>query len=73
MSTCDRAKQHRVNEFVRNLSNGNVEIVAAGKDEPVDALIDWAKSGPSSTMVNNLQIEVMNYNDGEFNSFTIRQ
>ena len=47
MSTRDKARQLRVNGFVRNLSNGNVEIVAAGEDEPVDALIDWAKSGLS--------------------------
>ena len=73
MSTRDKAQQHRVNGFVRNLSNGNVEIVAAGEDEPVDALINWAKSGPASAMVNDLQIEVMKYKSGEFNSFTIQR
>ena len=73
MSTSDRAEQLSVAGFVRNLSNGNVEIVAAGEADKVDALIDWANSGPTSAIVNDLQIEVMEYKNGEFNSFTIRR
>ena len=73
MSTRSQAKQLGVYGTVRNLNNGNVEIVAAGETEAVDALIDWARSGPSSAVVNDLQTEAMDYKDGEFNSFEIRR
>lgn len=73
MSTRDKAQQLGVNGFVRNLSSGDVEIVAAGEADRVDGLIDWARSGPSSATVNDLQTEVLDYNDGEFDSFTIRR
>ncbi|MDJ0588382.1 MAG: acylphosphatase [Pleurocapsa sp. MO_226.B13] len=73
MSTRDRARQLRVSGFVRNLSNGNVELVATGEKEKVDFLIDWAKSGPPSAQVEDLQLEVMDNNNAEFSSFEIRR
>ena len=73
MSTRSQAQQLGVCGTVRNLNNGNVEIVAAGKAEAVDALIDWARSGPSSAVVDDVQTEVMDYKDAEFNSFEIRR
>ena len=71
MFTRSQARQLGVYGTVRNLNNGNVEIVAAGKAEAVDALIDWAKTGPSSAVVDDLQTEVMDYKNGEFDSFEI--
>ena len=73
MSTRSQARQLGVCGTVRNLNNGNVEIVVAGETEAVDALIDWARSGPSSAVVNDLQTEAMDYKDCEFNSFEIRR
>ena len=73
MSTRSQARQLGVCGTVRNLNNGNVEIVAAGEAEAVDALIDWAKSGPPSAVVNDLQTEVMDYKDGEFDGFEIHR
>ena len=73
MSTRSQARQLGVYGTVKNLNNGNVEIVAAGEAEAVDALIDWAKSGPSSAVVNDLQTKVMDYKDGEFDSFEIHR
>ena len=73
MSTRSQAQQLGVCGTVRNLNNGNVEIVAAGKAEAVDALIDWAKTGSPSAVVDDVQTEVMDYKDAEFNSFEIRR
>ena len=73
MSTRSKAEQLGVYGTVRNLNNGDVEIVAAGEAEAVDALIDWTGSGPSSAVVDDLQTEVMDYKDAEFNSFEIRR
>ncbi len=72
MYTRAQARQLGVCGYVRNLSNGNVEIVAEGKAEAVDALINWAKSGSPSAVVKNLEIEVMTNNLEEFQGFEIR-
>ena len=73
MSTRSQAQQLGVCGTVRNLNNGDVEIVTAGEAEAVDALIDWARSGPTSAVVDRVQTEVMDYKDAEFNSFEIRR
>ena len=73
MSTRSQAQQLGVYGTVRNLNNGNVEIIAAGETEAVDTLIDWAQSGPPSAVVDDLQTEVMDYKDTEFDSFEIRR
>ena len=72
MYTRVQARQLGVCGYVRNLSNGNVEIVAEGEAEAVDALIDWAKSGPPSAVVKNLEIAVMTNNLEKFAGFEIR-
>lgn len=58
--------------YVRNLSNGDVEIVAEGEAENIDVLIDWAKSGSPAAVINNLKTEVLNNYDQEFSTFEIR-
>lgn len=73
MSTRDRAKQLNIRGYVQNLSNGNVAIVARGEVASVNSLIEWAKSGPSSAIVDSLEIEVLSDNLEEFEDFTIRQ
>ncbi len=35
-----------VRGWVRNRSDGTVEIVAEGRREAVDALLDWCREGP---------------------------
>ena len=73
MSTRDRAKQLNVRGYVQNLNDGNVVIVARGEAASVNSLIEWARSGPSSAVVDNLEIEVLSDNLEEFEDFTIRQ
>ncbi|MGK7953280.1 MAG: acylphosphatase [Xenococcaceae cyanobacterium] len=57
--------------YVKNLVNGDVEIVAQGDPPQVDRLIEWAKSGSPAAEVNNLKLEVM-FNEDEFQDFAIR-
>ena len=73
MYTCAQAKQLDIRGYVRNLSNGNVEIVAEGETEKVDALMEWAKSGSPSAVVKNLQVETMADYGEEFQDFEIRR
>ena len=73
MYTQTQAEQLGLVGFVQNLSDGTVKIVAAGEDDKVDALIDWAKSGSPSARVDHLQTEVMKYQEEEFDRFDIRR
>ncbi len=59
MYTRTQARQLGVRGYVRNLRNGDVEIVAFGEAAKVDALMEWAKSGSPSAVVNNLEVEVI--------------
>ena len=71
-STLQKAKQFGVNGYVRNLANGNVEIVATGESKSVDFLLKWAESGPTTAVVSNLKIEVLDNSFDNFSSFKIR-
>lgn len=73
MYTRTQAKQLGVSGYVRNLRNGDVEIVAAGEAATVDALLKWAESGSPEAVVNNLKVELIDIDNGEeFKSFEIR-
>ena len=72
MYTRAQAQQIGVRGYVRNLRNGNVEIMAEGTVEALDALMEWAKSGSPSAVVKNLEVEVVTNNVGEFEDFEIR-
>ncbi len=71
MYTQQKARQLDVRGYVRNLRNGDVEIVAAGETEQVDALLKWAESGSPEAVVNNLEVELID-NGEEFKGFEIR-
>ena len=73
MYTQTQAEQLGLVGFVQNLSDGTVKIVAAGEDDKVDALIDWAKSGSPPAKVDDLQTETMEYQEEEFDRFDIRR
>ena len=73
MYTQSKAEELGVVGFVQNLIDGTVKIVAAGEDDKVDALIDWAKSGSPPAKVEDLQTEAMEYQSGEFDRFEIRR
>ena len=73
MYTQSKAEELGIVGFVQNLDDGTVKIVAAGEDDKVDALINWAKTGSPAAEVDNLQTEVMEYREGEFDSFEIRR
>lgn len=72
MATRDRAKQLNVKGYVQNLSSGNVKIIAHGEAASVDSLIEWAKSGAPSAVVDCVETEVLSNNTEEFTDFTIR-
>lgn len=66
---CDEAARLGVSGWVRNRRDGSVEAVVDGAPAAVDAMISWAKRGPTGARVTDLQIEET---AGEFNSFELR-
>ena len=45
--------------WVRNLSDGRVEIFAQGADERVDKLLDWVWAGPAGARVSGVESDVV--------------
>lgn len=54
-STRDNANNIGVNGWVRNLPNGNVEVVACGTSQQLVALEAWLNNGPPTADVSCLK------------------
>ena len=69
-STRTQANNLGVNGWVRNRSDGSVEVLAEGSEDGVEKLIDWCHEGPSYARVDRVEAtrEVW---QGEFDTFDI--
>ena len=70
-STRVMAIKNNVNGWVRNLGDGQVEIVAEGQESNIDALADWCKTGPANSRVDEFELSEENSTD-EFANFEVR-
>ncbi len=52
-----QASAHGINGWVKNLPNGNVEILAEGERSILDIFIDLIKDGPTFGRVDDLLVE----------------
>lgn len=48
--------------YAKNLFNGDVEIIAEGSHEFLEALIEKAKQGPRNSKVNSCKVEWLDFN-----------
>ena len=58
--TREKALELGVVGTVRNLSDGTVEIVAQGEATQVEALLNWARTGPPMAVVHGMQVSEEN-------------
>ena len=72
MYTQKKARQLGVKGYVKNLSNGDVEIVAVGEIPAIDALVEWAKSGSPSAVVRDVEVKTITDTE-DFQGFAIRR
>lgn len=55
-STQDQARRLGVQGWVRNRSDGTVELVAEGPQASLEALLAWARRGPPMAEVAELEV-----------------
>lgn len=55
---------------VRNLRNGDVEIIAEGEEDRLRALLDWSREGPAMAYVENVEVFYQEPT-GEFADFAV--
>jgi acylphosphatase len=70
-STRRKAKELGLLGWVRNLSDGRVEIVAEGEKDDLEKLVQWAKKGSFLARVDKIEIKWKEYK-GEFKDFEIK-
>lgn len=70
-STARQAAVCGVRGWVRNLPDGNVEVMAEGEAAAVDTLVAWCRVGPSNAYVTDVDVTYLPAR-GEFSGFTVR-
>lgn len=70
-ATQQQAGKLSIKGFVRNLFDGQVEIVAEGAEDVLQKLIDWSRKGPLMAKVEKVVTEDIENNE-QFNSFEVR-
>ena len=70
-STRVMAIKNNVNGWVCNLDDGRVEIVVEGEESNINDLVDWCKTGPANSRVDDFELSEENYTD-EFENFEVR-
>lgn len=70
-NTKRKAEKLGILSWIKNLIDGRVEAVFEGKKEKVEEITSWLKRGPFLAKVDNLEIDLEEY-QGEFNNFEIK-
>ena len=69
-STQGIARRFGVKGYVRNMSDGCVEVYAEGDSKSIDDLLGWLKKGPPGAYVQQVDYHPVSYR-GLYNNFTI--
>ena len=54
--------------YVKNLDNGQVEMLAEGEEKDIEKLVAWANAGPAEAQVDQLFVDWQEFKN-EFNDF----
>ncbi len=72
MATRSRAHQLGLRGYAANCVSGEVEVLAYGPAEAVEALVEWLSEGPPSARVQDVHVEEADESGEEFSRFEIR-
>lgn len=64
------AKRLGLTGWVKNRTDGSVEVVVEGEEDPVKDFLGWAQHGPSTARVDHVETRWRSYT-GEFPDFRI--
>ena len=64
------AKKNNVLGWVRNLTDERVEAILEGDSKSINSVIDWAKTGPANSRVDNIEISNEEFKN-EFSTFEV--
>jgi acylphosphatase len=67
-----KASELLLTGWVRNREDGSVELVAEGAREPLEALLEWCRTGPPKARVDGLE-PAFGPATGEFEGFVVRR
>ncbi len=62
-STQQQAKDLGINGYARNLTDGNVEVMACGTNEKINQLLSWLQQGPNNAEVSSVLVEDTEFRD----------
>ena len=66
-----RAEELKLAGYVRNRSDGTVEVRVEGERAQLEKLLEYLKTGPPAARVENVEAEWAAYT-GEFTKFSVR-
>ncbi|NOU31674.1 MAG: acylphosphatase [Polyangiaceae bacterium] len=64
------ARRLGITGFVKNRTDGSVEITAEGEEDSIKELTSWSNHGPSAARVDNVDVRWRGYT-GDFPEFSI--
>ncbi len=68
MYTQQQARLLGLTGWVKNLSDGRVEVMASGEEKQLRTLQDWLQKGPGMAIVLNVDLKIIETK--EFNGFS---
>lgn len=74
-STFDYAQSESLSlkGFIRNLPNGDVEVMASGEEENVQRLIEYCSHGPKLAQVTDISItELTDFDSSQLSEFCVQ-
>ena len=64
-SARQKAEELTLTGWIKNLDNGDVELMACGERDPIMVLTEWLWEGPTSAEVSNVHWEEEEIDDNE--------
>ena len=65
------ARKLELKGLARNLSNGNVEVIAEGSKKALEELIEFCRKGPEGAIVDDIEIK-FEKTTNEFDDFYVK-
>ena len=70
-TACDKAKAFGVAGFVRNCSDGRVEVEAEGEVSQLQKLVEWCRKGPPGALIRDVET-IWKPADNQYQDFVVR-